>query len=79
MPYFADSVPFMLYNYKYWISEQDFSLNDINLSGAANVNTNERDGWGETSKTVQSPGCLATKPPCNGNPASFINPSRVSL
>ena len=50
-----------------------------NISGVANLNTNERDGWGETSKTVQSQGCIATKPPCNCSPASFINSSLVLL
>jgi hypothetical protein len=43
----------MLYNYDYWIDEEEFTLNDINISGAVNVKTNERNGWGETSKTVK--------------------------
>lgn len=36
----------MLYNYDYWITEEGFTLNDINISGVMNVKTNERDGWG---------------------------------
>ena len=43
----------MLYNYDYWITGEDFTLNDINISGVVNVNNYERDGWGETSKTVK--------------------------
>jgi hypothetical protein len=72
MPYFAHCIFSMLYNRHYWITKEEFSLNSINLSDAMSVNIKERDGWGETSKTVKSPGCLATKPPCNGGPASFI-------
>jgi hypothetical protein len=53
MPYFADNPPFALYNYNYWITEEDCTLNEINISGVVNVKTNERDGWGETSKTVK--------------------------
>jgi hypothetical protein len=53
IPCFADSMPFMLYNCDYWVTEEDFTLNDANLSGVVNVKTNERNGWGETSKTVK--------------------------
>jgi hypothetical protein len=52
----------MRYNYDYWITDYYFRLN---ISDLANVDINERDGWGETSNTVKSPGCIATKPPCN--------------
>ena len=53
MPYFADNASFILYNCAYWITEEDFTLNGTNLSGVVNVKTNERNGWGETSKTVK--------------------------
>ena len=79
MPYFADNPPFMLYNYDYWITGEDFTLNDINISGAVNVDTNERDGWGENQQDRKSSGCLATKPPCNGSPTSFWFPGKSSV
>jgi hypothetical protein len=47
----------MRYNCDYWITGKIFTLNNANLSDVVNVEINERDGWGETSKTVKGPGC----------------------
>jgi hypothetical protein len=72
MPYFADNSPFIRYDGDYWITGEDFTLNDINISGVVNVNTNERNGWGETSKTVERPGCLSYQTSLQWQPGFFF-------